>query len=177
MSTSSVKHPRVNLETNQGLIVLELWPEAAPATVENFLTYVREGFYDGLIFHRVVPGFVAQAGGFEPGMVYRQPTHPPIQNEAANGRKNQRGAVAMARPYPINSAAAQFFINLADNPNLDHRGSDPQNYGYTVFGQVVEGMRVVDSIAQAPRETKGQHLEVPVTDVVIERARILGEDD
>jgi len=176
MSESSVAHPRVNLETNQGRIVLELWPEAAPVAVENFLTYVREGFYDGLIFHRVVPGFVAQAGGFEPGMVYRQPSQPPIQNEAANGQKNRRGAVAMARAFPINSAAAQFFINLSDNPNLDHHGSDPQSYGYTVFGQVVEGMGVVDSMAQAPRETRGQHRDVPVEDVVIQRVRIAGEE-
>ncbi len=170
MTESPAQRPQVNLETSLGLIVIELWPEAAPVTVENFLTYVQEGFYDGLIFHRVVPGFVAQAGGFEPGMVYRQPTHPPIKNEAANGKPNRGGTLAMARAYPIDSAAAQFFINLADNPALNHRGDDPPSYGYAVFGRVVAGMEVVEAMAEIPRESRGQHRDVPARDVVIERA-------
>jgi cyclophilin family peptidyl-prolyl cis-trans isomerase len=163
-------NPIVNLETSKGLIRLELWPQAAPVTTENFLTYVKEGFYDGLIFHRVIPSFMVQAGGFAPGMEYRDPTHPTIQNEAANGKKNLRGTVAMARAYPINSAAAQFFINLRDNANLDHRSPDPQGYGYAVFGHVTDGMDAVDAIAAAPTATRPPHQNVPQEDIVIQRA-------
>ncbi len=172
MSAAPPPNPLVNLETSKGLIQLELWPAAAPVTVENFLTYVKEGFFDGLIFHRVIPYFVIQAGGFEPGMVYRDPTHATIQNEAANGKKNLEGTVAMARAYPINSAAAQFFINLRDNANLDHRSTDPQGYGYAVFGQVAAGMDVVEAISTAPTETRAPHQNVPAEDIVIIRAWI-----
>jgi cyclophilin family peptidyl-prolyl cis-trans isomerase len=175
MPASPDAHPLVNLETSLGLIRLELWPQAAPLTVQNFLTYVREGFYNGLIFHRVVPAFIAQTGGFAPGMVYRTPTHPPIKNEADTGQKNRRGTIALARAYPIDSGAAQFFINLADNPALDHRGPEPQNYGYTVFGQVVEGMPVLEQMAQAPVEFRAQHRDVPVQDIVLQRAWVEGE--
>jgi cyclophilin family peptidyl-prolyl cis-trans isomerase len=170
MSQNPKAKPVVHLETSRGRISLELWPEVAPITVENFLTYVREGFYDGLIFHRVVPMFVVQAGGFEPGMVYRSPTHPTIANEAANGQKNRRGTVAMARALPIDSAAAQFFFNVVDNPQLDHKGSDPREYGYAVFGQVKEGMPVVETMSMLPRETRAGHSNVPQEDVLIERA-------
>jgi cyclophilin family peptidyl-prolyl cis-trans isomerase len=170
MSPKVSENPMVNLETSKGLIQLELWPAAAPITVENFLTYVKEGFYDGLVFHRVIPFFMVQAGGFEPGMAYRDPTHPTIKNEAANGRKNLKGTIAMARAYPVDSAAAQFFINLLDNPALDHHSPDPQRYGYAVFGQVTAGMDVVDAISQAPTETRAPHQNVPVEDIVIKRA-------
>lgn len=170
MPNAPKAHPLVHLETSLGLVTLELWPEAAPITVENFLTYVKEGFYDGLLFHRVVPGFIVQGGGFEPNMVYRNPTHPTIQNEAASGRKNLRGTMAMARAYPINSAAAQFFINLSDNPALDHQGSDPQVYGYAVFGEVKSGMEVVEMMANQPRESRAAHRDVPTDDIVIKRA-------
>jgi cyclophilin family peptidyl-prolyl cis-trans isomerase len=170
MSQTPKANPVVHLETSRGRISLELWPEAAPVTVENFLTYVREGFYDGLIFHRVVPMFVVQAGGFEPGMVYRTPTHPTIVNEAANGQKNRQGTVAMARAYPINSAAAQFFINVVDNPKLDHKGPDPREYGYAVFGQVKEGMHLVEIMSMLPHETREGHHNVPQEDVLIKRA-------
>jgi peptidyl-prolyl cis-trans isomerase B (cyclophilin B) len=168
-------NPVVNLETSLGLIRLELWPEAAPITVANFLSYVREGFYDGLIFHRVVRYFIAQAGGFEPGMAYRAPTHPPIKNEAAHGKQNRRGTVAMARAYPIDSAAAQFFINLADNPALNHHGPEPQVYGYTVFGRVLEGEQILEKFSQVPVESRDQHRDVPVEDIVLKRAWVEGE--
>jgi cyclophilin family peptidyl-prolyl cis-trans isomerase len=175
MSAANADHPVVNLETSLGLIRLELWPEAAPLTVGNFLTYVREGFYDGLIFHRVVPDFIVQAGGFEPGMVYRTPTHPTIQNEATNGKKNRKGTVAMARAYPIDSAAAQFFINLLNNPSLDHRGEEPHLYGYAVFGQVIEGLEVLEQISQVPVTFKAQHKDVPTRDIIIRRVWVEGE--
>jgi cyclophilin family peptidyl-prolyl cis-trans isomerase len=170
MSLTPEVNPVVHVETSLGLISLELWPEAAPLTVENFLTYVNEGFYDGLIFHRVVPMFVVQGGGFEPGMVYRAPTHPTIANEAANGQKNRPGTVAMARAFPINSAAAQFFINLVDNPQLDHQGPDPREYGYAVFGQVKAGMRFVEKMSFLPTGTRAAHRNVPQNDILIKRA-------
>ncbi len=170
MSLTPEVNPVVHLETSLGLISLELWPEAAPLTAENFLTYVNEGFYDGLIFHRVVPMFVVQGGGFEPGMVYHAPTHPTIANEAANGQKNRRGTVAMARAYPINSAAAQFFINVVDNPQLDHKGLDPREYGYAVFGQVKAGMHFVEMMSTLPTETRAAHQNVPQNDILMKRA-------
>lgn len=164
------QHPIVRLETNLGTIRIELRPDKAPLTVDNFLTYVKEGFYDGLIFHRVVSNFIAQAGGFMPGMVYREPTRPPIKNEADNGLKNERGTVAMARAYPINSAAAQFFINMVDNPKLDHHGPDPVEFGYAVFGRVIEGMEVLEKMAFIPGSMQGQHHNVPVQDIIINKA-------
>ncbi|MBW1992193.1 MAG: peptidylprolyl isomerase [Deltaproteobacteria bacterium] len=170
MTGQNQKRPVVRLETTLGTIRIELRPDKAPITVDNFLTYVKEGFYDGLIFHRVVPNFIIQTGGFEPGMVYRQPTHPTIKNEADNGLKNQRGAVAMARAYPIDSAAAQFFINLADNPRLDHRGPDPVDFGYAVFGQVIEGMEVLEKMGFIPTGIRAQHHDVPVRDIILTRA-------
>ncbi len=172
MSEETPKYPVVTLETNAGPIKLELWPDKAPVTVENFLTYVREGFYDGLIFHRAVHNFVVQTGGFEPGMVYRQPTHPPIKNEADNGLQNKRGTLAMARAYPINSAAAQFFVNLVDNPKLDHKGPEPVNFGYAVFGRVISGLHLLEILATKPVTIKEQHQNVPVEDLVILRATV-----
>lgn len=172
MTEASRKFSVVRLETSLGAVRIELRPDKAPITVENFLTYVKEGFYDGLIFHRVVPNFVVQTGGFEPGMVYREPTHPPIRNEADNGLKNVRGAVAMARAYPINSAAAQFFINMADNPRLDHHGPEPAEFGYAVFGRVIEGMEILEKMTFMPVTATAQHLNVPVQDILIIKALV-----
>ena len=170
MIEPSRQFPVVRLETDMGDIRIELRPDKAPVTVENFLTYVKEGFYDGLIFHRVVPNFVIQTGGFGPGMAYREPTHPPIKNEADNGLKNERGTVAMARAYPINSAAAQFFVNMVDNPKLDHHGPEPVEFGYAVFGKVFEGMDVLEKMAFIPVTVLSQHQNVPVRDIIITKA-------
>lgn len=160
-------NPTVTMETNQGNIVVELFPDRAPLSVANFLRYVHESFYNNLIFHRVIDGFVIQTGGFAAGLDHRLPTHPAITNEATNGLSNQRGTLAMARTWQTDSATSQFFINLKDNTNLDHRGNSPTKYGYAVFGRVVEGMAVVDTIARQPTTTKGQYRDVPVEDVVI----------
>ncbi|MBW1917632.1 MAG: peptidylprolyl isomerase [Deltaproteobacteria bacterium] len=170
MTETTGTNPVVRLETTMGPIKAELWPDKAPITVANFLTYVKEGFYDGLIFHRATPMFMVQTGGFEPGMVYRPPTHPPIDNEAANGEKNKRGTLAMARAFPIKSAAAQFFINLVDNPKLDHKGPEPQNYGYAVFGQVIEGMGTVERMTTVKLTVRENHKDVPLEDIKLIRA-------
>lgn len=159
----------VVMETTLGEIEIELFAAEAPLTVANFRQYVADGFYDGLIFHRVIPGFVIQGGGMEPGMEQRA-NRAPIKNEAANGRKNLRGTLSMARTGVVDSATSQFFINLADNPALDHRGQNPAMYGYAVFGRVVRGMEVVDAVAAQPTTSKGFSQDVPVEDVVIIRA-------
>lgn len=173
MTQPAGKNPEVILETSLGLIKLELFPDQAPVTVANFLTYVREGFYDGLLFHRIISNAIVQGGGFLPGMVCREPTHPAIVSEAQNGLKNERGAIAMARAYPIDSAATQFFINVVDNPTLDHRGSDPLEYGYAVFGRVIEGMEVVGKMTWIPSGPAGDHRNVPQEDVVILKASVV----
>jgi cyclophilin family peptidyl-prolyl cis-trans isomerase len=162
-------NPTVALDTNQGTIVLELLAAEAPKTVESFLQYVDAGFYDGTLFHRVIPNFMIQGGGFD--LQQRQKgTRAPISNEADNGVRNQRGTIAMARTNDPHSATAQFFINLKDNGFLDHTGKTPQGWGYTVFGKVVEGMDVVDRIARV-RTAPGRISEaVPQEAVVIERA-------
>jgi peptidyl-prolyl cis-trans isomerase B (cyclophilin B) len=157
----------VTLHTNYGDIVLELDAARAPKTVENFLGYVRDGFYDDTIFHRVIDGFMVQGGGFGPGMVPKQ-TGAPVENEANNGLKNEKGAVAMARTMQPHSATAQFFINVADNSFLDYPGQD--GWGYCVFGRVVEGMDVVERIKGVDTGSQAGHQDVPVEDVVIERA-------
>lgn len=167
-------HPTVTLNTNEGSIRLELFPENAPASVENFLAYVESGFYDGLVFHRVIPGFMIQAGGHEADMTQREATRDPIRNESDNGLKNLRGTVAMARLPDPHSARAQFFINLVDNAQLDHRGGD-QGWGYAVFGRVIDGMDVVDAIAAVPTHMVGPYGDVPVDPVVIESVE-RGED-
>ena len=167
--------PQVLLETSLGPIVVELDAEKAPATVENFLTYVREGFYDGTIFHRVIDGFMIQGGGFTADYE-RKPTHEPIRNEADNGLKNLRGTLAMARTGNPHSATSQFFINVVDNGFLDHTGANPRGWGYCVFGHVVEGMDVVDSIRAVPTGPGGPFpKDAPQTPVVIESARVVGE--
>lgn len=164
--------PRVVLETNLGDIVMELDGEKAPQTVASIVEHVEADFYDGLIFHRVIPGFMIQAGGFTPEMGQRQSSREPIPNEADNGLKNVRGSVAMARTNDPHSAKTQFFINLTDNPNLDFREKTLRGWGYAVFGHVVEGMDVVDSIAAVRTQSVGQYGDVPVDPVVIERAYI-----
>ena len=164
--------PRVKLQTSQGDILIELDAEKAPKTVENFLTYVKEGFYDGTIFHRVINNFMIQGGGFEPGMK-QKPTHAPIDNEANNGLKNDRYTVAMARTADPHSATAQFFINVADNDVLNFTSPTPNGWGYAVFGKVVEGTDVVDRIKAVKTGNKGFHQDVPVEDVVIEKASVV----
>jgi cyclophilin family peptidyl-prolyl cis-trans isomerase len=161
---------RVLLETTKGDITLELAEDQAPATVANFLRYVDEGFYAGTVFHRVIPGFMIQGGGLT-GDLDKKPTHDPVKNEAANGLKNTRGSIAMARTRDPHSATAQFFINHADNAFLDHPGQD--GWGYAVFGSVVDGMDVVDAIAAVPTARSGGRSDVPVEPVVIESAKRL----
>jgi cyclophilin family peptidyl-prolyl cis-trans isomerase len=161
--------PLVMLATSKGEIRIELDPEKAPVTVENFLAYVDEGFFDGTVFHRVIPGFMVQGGGFTPEMEQKK-TRSPIKNEANNGLRNERGTLAMARTQIVDSATAQFFINLADNEFLDHKGTDPRSYGYAVFGRVVSGMEVVDQIAEVATGTRGGHRDVPIESVVIQKA-------
>jgi peptidyl-prolyl cis-trans isomerase B (cyclophilin B) len=159
----------VVLHTNHGDITLELDAENSPATVKNFLDYVRAGHYDDTLFHRVIPGFMLQGGGFAPGMK-QKPTRAPVANEAANGVKNQRYTVAMARTSDPHSATAQFFINVADNAFLDYKAPSAQQYGYCVFGRVVAGKDVVDRIAGVATGRSGMHENVPTDDVVITRA-------
>ncbi len=158
----------VRFETSLGDFTLELDDEKAPITVANFLAYVDEGFFDGLIFHRVIPGFMIQGGGFTPDMSQKK-GKAPIKNEAKNGLQNARGTIAMARTSVVDSASSQFFINLKDNAFLDHQG--PANYGYAVFGKVVDGLDTIDRIAKQPTANKGGHGDVPVNEVVINSAR------
>ena len=169
--TAPAKATRVRLETNQGVIVLELNAQATPQTVENFLKYVRAGFYNGTIFHRVIKGFMIQGGGFTADLKQKS-TQKPIGNEADNGLKNQRGTIAMARTSDPHSATSQFFINSVDNNFLDHTGKTPQGWGYCVFGKVVEGIEVVDMIAKLPTTMKNGYKDVPVSPVIIERATV-----
>lgn len=164
----SSDNPMVHMTTSLGDLTIELYPDEAPETVENFLQYTDQGFYDGTIFHRVIPGFVLQGGGFTAGME-RKPTRDPIQNEAHNGLRNLRGTLSMARLPEPHSATSQFFVNLADNPHLDHQGS--AQWGYAVFGKVVEGMDVIDAIAGVETTTTAGHRDVPAEPVVIEQAR------
>jgi peptidyl-prolyl cis-trans isomerase A (cyclophilin A) len=157
----------VRFETSLGGFTLELDAEKAPITVANFLAYVDDGFFDGLIFHRVIPGFMAQGGGLDSGMEQKK-GKAPIKNEATNGLKNDRGTVAMARTNDINSATSQFFINLSDNEFLNH---SPGNFGYAVFGKVVDGMDTIDRMAKERTGRRKGHDDVPVTDVVIVSAK------
>jgi cyclophilin family peptidyl-prolyl cis-trans isomerase len=154
-------------ETTLGSFEVELFDKESPISAQNFQDYVDEGFFDGLIFHRVIPGFMIQGGGFEPGMKQKK-VKAPIKNEAANGLKNKRGTLAMARTNVVDSATAQFFVNLVDNDFLDHSG--PSNYGYAVFGKVTSGMDVIDQIAKVSTTNRAGHQNVPAADVVITRA-------
>ncbi len=159
-------NPQVIMETSKGTIVLEVFPDEAPETVKNFLQYVRWGHYDGTIFHRVIPDFMIQGGGFTPDMK-RKTTEMPIRNEADNGLRNQRGTVAMARTPDPHSATDQFFINTKSNSFLDHKDNTPRGWGYAVFGKVVEGMDVVDAISGVKTGKKGMMGDVPVEPVEI----------
>ena len=169
-SALAADSPRVSLKTNMGVIVLELDREKAPKTVDNFLAYVKSGFYKGTIFHRVIDGFMIQGGGFDKNMK-EKPTRAPIKNEAENGLKNERYTIAMARTSDPHSATSQFFINVNDNEALNYPGRD--GWGYAVFGKVVEGMDVVDQIKLAEGKEVGIHRNVPVKPIIIESANVL----
>jgi peptidyl-prolyl cis-trans isomerase A (cyclophilin A) len=176
MAQAPAANPKVLLKTSKGDITIELYPDKAPITVKNFLTYAEGNFYNGLIFHRVIPGFMIQAGGMTAEMKTRSSDIPPIKNEAANGLKNDRGTVAMARTHVVDSATSQFFINLVNNANLNYKGNTPQDFGYCVFGKVVAGMDVVDAIAQVPtgsRDGHQKHQNVPVEPVTIISATVV----
>jgi len=166
------KNPQVKLSTTMGDITLELFPDKAPATVANFLQYVKEGFYDGTIFHRVIDGFMIQGGGMDAQMK-EKPTRAPIQNEADNGLTNDAYTIAMARTNEPHSASAQFFINVKNNDFLNHKGKTVQGWGYAVFGKVVQGQEVVDKIKMAPTGNKGFHQNVPLEPVIITKATVV----
>ncbi|MGR9013899.1 MAG: peptidylprolyl isomerase [Gammaproteobacteria bacterium] len=163
---------KVKLTTSLGEIIIQLNPEKAPISSANFLTYVTEGFYNGTIFHRVIPGFMAQGGGFDTDF-NQKAVHDPIKNEADNGLPNKRGSIAMARTNVPDSATGQFFINYKDNASLNHTSPTPSGWGYAVFGEVIEGMEVVDEMAKQPTGNRGGHQDVPKTDIVIEKAEVI----
>ncbi len=167
--------PRVRMETTKGVVVIELYPDKAPKTVENFLRYVNAGKYDGTIFHRVIKRFMNQGGGFTPDFKKAE-TFAPIKNEADNGLKNKRGTIAMARTGDPNSATNQFFVNTVDNTFLDHTGKTPRGWGYCVFGTVVDGMNVMDRIAKVPTGARGPfQQDVPLEDIVIQKVSVIEE--
>ena len=161
----------VIFDTSLGVIRIQVDPERAPVSSENFLEYVRSGHYDGTIFHRVIPGFMIQGGGMSPEM-REKTTRASIRNEAGNGLKNDRGTLSMARTSVVDSATSQFFLNVADNEFLNHRDQTARGYGYAVFGKVIEGMDVADKIVAVPRGRKGMHDDVPNEPVVIRSARV-----
>jgi len=163
---------KVKLTTTLGEIIVQLNTEKAPVSSANFLTYVNEGFYNGTIFHRIIPGFMAQGGGFDTSF-NQKAVHAPIKNEANNGLANNRGTLAMARTNDPNSATAQFFINYKDNSFLNHTSPTASGWGYAVFGEVIEGMDVVDAMAKQATGNRGGHQDVPKTDIVIEKAEVV----
>ena len=165
-------NPQVRLETSKGTITLELFSRNAPTSVANFVSYVKAGFYDGTVFHRVIPGFMIQGGGMTADMT-EKPTRATIRNEANNGLKNFRGTLAMARMGEPHSASSQFFINVADNDVLDHRGENDADWGYAVFGKVISGMDVVDAIVSVPRGNLGPYQDVPTEPVLIKHATVI----
>jgi len=164
----------IHLKTNYGTIVIELYPDKAPKTVENFLAYARDAFYDGTIFHRVIDKFVIQGGGFSPGMTQKL-TRAPIENEANNGLRNTRGTVAMARASDPHSATSQFFINVSDNDFLNYTAPTPAGWGYCVFGRVVDGMNIVDQIKGVVTGSKLGHKDVPLSDVLVEKVQVVDQ--
>ena len=172
LSFADETKPQIKLTTSMGDIVLELDRTAAPKTVANFLAYVKSGHYDGTVFHRVIPNFMIQGGGFTPSMK-QKPTRQQIVNEADNGLKKNRGTIAMARTQAPHSATAQFFINTVDNDFLNHRGKDPRGWGYAVFGQVIGGMNVVDAISKVKTGTRGRFRDVPVEQVLILKVTVV----
>lgn len=163
---SDTANPRVLMETSMGNVTIELFKDKAPISVKNFLSYVKDGYYDGLIFHRVIPTFMIQGGGMDADMQQKK-TKFAIKNEATNKLSNKRGTLAMARTAIVDSATSQFFINVADNPFLDNKGKRPEDFGYAVFGQVVDGMDVVDAIKGVKTGSKAGHSDVPVEPVFI----------
>jgi len=168
----SEQNPQVMLETSMGNITIELFKEKAPITVRNFLGYVKDGFYDGLIFHRVIKDFMVQGGGMSESLEQKKPKFA-IKNEATNGLSNTRGTLAMARTSVVDSATSQFFINTVDNLFLNHKGKQPDSFGYCVFGQVVEGLDVVDKIREVKTGNKNGHSDVPVEPVFIVSAKLI----
>jgi cyclophilin family peptidyl-prolyl cis-trans isomerase len=169
--TSAAGHPVAVISTSLGDVTVELFKDRAPVSVENFLQYAREGFYEGTIFHRVVRRYVVQGGGYDASLK-EKPTRGPILNEATNGLRNLRGTVAMARTRALRSATSQFYFNLADNRELDHRGFTPSDYGYAVFGRVIAGMDVVDQIGMVQTQIAGGMDDVPVTPVIITKVTV-----
>jgi len=163
---------KVKLTTTLGEIIIQLNTEKAPVSSANFLTYVNEGFYNGTIFHRIIPSFMAQGGGFDTSF-NQKAVHAPIKNEANNGLANSRGTIAMARTNDPNSATAQFFINYKDNSFLNHTSPTASGWGYAVFGEVIEGMDVVDAMAKQATGNRGGHQDVPKTDIIIEKAEVV----
>lgn len=175
-SATPAANPQVEIRTNSGNIVLELYPDKAPKTVKNFLGYVKDGHYRGTVFHRIIPGFMIQGGGFDKALK-QKPTRQPIENEAANGLKNELGTVAMARTSDPHSASAQFFINVADNAFLNYTAPTQRGYGYTVFGKVIRGMEVVNKIAATPTGSGGPlPSDVPKEAVIIEEIKLITAD-
>jgi peptidyl-prolyl cis-trans isomerase A (cyclophilin A) len=170
---NAANNPKVAMETSMGKLVIELFPKEAPETTRNFLGYVKDGYYDGTIFHRVIAGFMIQGGGFTETMV-KKDTRGPIKNEATNGLKNDRGTMAMARTSDPDSATAQFFINLVNNDGLNR--PKPDGHGYAVFGKVIEGMEVVDRIAKVETGVRGPFRDVPSTPVIIKSVKVIRED-
>ena len=163
---------KVKLTTSLGEIIIQLNPEKAPVSSANFLTYVNEGFYNNTIFHRIIPGFMAQGGGFDTDF-NQKAVHDPIKNEADNGLANKRGSIAMARTNVPDSATAQFFINYKDNASLNHTSPTSSGWGYAVFGEVIDGMDVVDAMAKQPTGNRGGHQDVPKTDIIVEKAEVI----
>ncbi len=170
-SAQSVGNPVVVIETSVGNITAELFQEEAPISVANFLSYVEDGFYSGTIFHRVIKGFMIQAGGMTPDMI-RKDTKAPITNEATNGLGNERGTLAMARTADVDSATAQFFANTANNRSLNHRSTEQAQYGYAVFGKIIDGMDIVDQIENTATGTAGPFRDVPTTPITIDAIRL-----
>jgi cyclophilin family peptidyl-prolyl cis-trans isomerase len=171
-SGANAQNPQVEMRTSMGVIVLELQPENAPETVKNFLQYVKDGFYNGTIFHRVISDFMIQGGGFTADLAAKK-TRDPIKHEGGNGLRNQVGTIAMARTADPNSATSQFFINVVDNQMLDFRGPGPQEVGYCVFGRVIKGLDVVNKIRSVETTVRGPHQNLPVKTITIEKVTVL----
>ncbi len=169
---AQAQNPKVEMRTSMGVITLELQPENAPETVKNFLQYVKDGFYNGTIFHRVIADFMIQGGGFTADMAQKK-TRDPVKHEGGNGLTNQVGTIAMARTADPNSGTSQFFINVVDNQMLNFRGPGPQEIGYTVFGRVTNGLDVVNKIRNVQTTSKGSHQNVPVQTITIEKVTLL----
>ena len=168
-------NPILEMVTSMGTVRIELYPDKAPKTVENFLQYTKDGFYDGTVFHRTIPGFMVQGGGFTPEMEQKK-TRDPVANEAQNGLKNETGTLAMARTSNPHSATAQFFINVSNNDFLNFTGPTPQGFGYCVFGRVTQGMDVVNKIVATPTGNRGGHQNVPLKPIVIQSMRIVSSN-